>query len=166
MRDETYDRAILGLPSAPPADPGEWYVAFYGVKRMGWWDWVFTRPGFRHVMAFTYSSHAERWLIYDLARDRTFVRAYRSEAFDAWLAAEMPPEATILRVKSQQVGPVALHRLIFDCVSSVKHLVGSPSRALRPEALCRDLLATGAVYAFGTGPDEKAESRSPTGRSG
>lgn len=142
----------------PPADPGEWYVAFNGLDRMGWWDWFLTRPGFRHTFAFAYSSHALRWIVYDVMRDRTIVRAYRRRAFDVWMA-QLPAETIILRVTAAPMAPMRLHRAIFDCVSAVKHLIGSRSRALRPEALCRDLLAIGATYAFGTGPKhEEAES--------
>jgi len=140
------------MEGPPPADPGEWYVAFWGVERLGWWD-VFTRPGFRHIMAFAYSSHAERWLIYDVCRHRTYVRAYRGEAFDEWLGG-MPEEATVLRVGSAPTTEHRAQRLMFICTTAVKHLVGIRSRALRPHALFRDLLGIGASYAFGTGPDD------------
>lgn len=149
----------------PPADPGEWFVAFFGIERMGWWD-LLTRPGFRHVMAFGYSSHAERWLVYDVTRDRTFVRAYRPETFDLWLGA-LPDEATVLRVPAARAAPMRVQRALFICTTSIKHLLGLPSRALRPQALYRDLVASGAQHAFGTGPkDEIAKNRRAAGRPG
>jgi hypothetical protein len=149
----------------PPADPGEWYVAFWGTDRLGWWD-VFTRFGFRHVMAFAYSSHAERWLIYDVCRHRTFVRAYKTDAFDLWLG-ELPEEVTVLKVPSPPDPKLRYQRAMFICTTAVKHLVGIRSRALRPHALFRDLLATGASFAFGTGPqDAIPENRPPAGRPG
>jgi hypothetical protein len=141
---------VIDEETLPPADPCDWYLAFFGVSRMGWWD-VLTKPGFRHVMAFAYSSHAERWLVYDVTRDRTYVRAYRPEAFDLWIRC-MPPEVTILSVPAAPVERMRVQRAGFICTTAVKHLVGCRSRALRPQALYRDLLATGASHAFGTGP--------------
>jgi len=148
----------------PAADPGEWYVAFWGLERLGWWD-VFTRPGFRHVMAFAFSSHAERWLVYDVTRDRTFVRAYRPEAFDLWIGS-IPEEATVLKVPAEPIGRRSYQRAAFICTTAVKHLLGLRSRALRPHALYRDLMASGAKYAFGTGPEHaRTQSHSPAGGS-
>ena len=127
--------------------PGQWYVAFYcHDKRMAWWDWLSPR-GFRHVFAFGYSVYAERWLIVDVTRDRTLVLALKSEDFPSWLAT-VPPNRTILRVDTPEEPRGSGLRLGFWCTRGVAHLLGIPSRALRPVALYRELLRRGAVPAF------------------
>ena len=132
------------------ADPGEWYVAFEDSGQRYWWD-LFTRPGFRHVMAFGYSAQARRWLVYDVTRTGTCIRAYRRMTFDIWVA-DLAPRAVILKVKAGPVGEPRRLGGLFVCTAAVKHLIGSGSRALRPQTFFRDLRASGATYAFGTGP--------------
>lgn len=140
----------------PAADPGEWYVAFYSDDRRAWWE-LLDPPGFKHCSAFSYSSHAERWLLYDVTRDRTFVRAYTVDGFSAYMN-HTHQGATILRISAFPLVRRRWQRWGFFCTAAVKHLLGIPSRALRPRALFRDLLSMGAIYAFGTGPRDEDES--------
>lgn len=129
--------------------PGAWYAAFFEGGERYWW-FPLCKPGFRHVMAFGYCVHAGCWLIHDVSLGRTYVRALRPEAFDAWLAA-LPSHRTILRVPGpahEAPCPNPGFRLGFWCVPATAHLLGVPSRALRPEGLYRDLIAYGATPAF------------------
>lgn len=129
--------------------PGAWYAAFYDGERPGWWRW-FCRPGFGHVAAFGWCVHAERWLIYDVTLGRTYVRALTREAFAAWLDA-LPAHRTILHFEAPDGDAPCGNpgfRLGFWCTPAVAHLLGAPSRALRPEGLYRDLIAYGARRAF------------------
>lgn len=131
------------LPSGFPAG---WYVCFHGTGKRGWWD-VFTRPGYRHVLAFAYAAHAERWLIYDVTQHRTLIRALTTDVFLHWVA-NLPTGRKIVLFEADGVEAEPAWRVGFWCTTAVAHLVGARSRALRPEALYRDLLAQGARPAF------------------
>lgn len=144
---------VSGFPSA-------WYVAFYGTEQTHWWDWL-TPPGFRHCMAFAYAAHAERWLVYDVTCERTFIRAFTRELFPAWLET-LPPERKVLHFEAGESVKVApAWRIGFWCAPAIAHLIGSPSRALRPRALFRDLLAQGARLAFQEPRDDQDQDGSP-----
>lgn len=135
--------------------PAVWYVVFHDGPDPYWW-WPLCKPGFRHVLAFGYSVNADAWLIQDVTVARTIARAVTPETFDAWLAT-LPPERTILRYESPVVIPDARQwggfRLGFWCTPAIAHLIGSPSRALRPHALFRDLVRLGARPAFTASPE-------------
>lgn len=128
---------------------GEWYVAFFDGERPHWW-WRLCRPGFRHVAAFAYDAEHGVWLLYDVTLSRTFIRALSSAQMDAWIDG-LPEHRTLLAFKAGEVRPPDL-RLGFWCTTAVAHAVGVQTRALRPEALCRDLLAQGARPAFESEP--------------
>ena len=127
----------------PSGFPGGWYIAFYGGPRH-WWTWL-THPEFRHVVAFAYAAHAERWLVYDVGQHRTLIRAFTTDVFKRWIAG-LPAERKIVLFESDRKAPPM--RIGFWCTTAVAHLVGCRSRALRPQALYRDLLAQGARPAF------------------
>ncbi|WP_338575723.1 hypothetical protein V8J38_11185 [Brevundimonas olei] len=128
----------------PAGCPGAWYVAFFDGERPHWW-WRLCKPGFRHVAAFGYCAEQAVWLLYDVTLKRTFIHALTSDQMDAWVDG-LPENRTILHLQSGAAEPAS--RIGFWCTIAVAHLLGVRSRALRPEALCRDLLALGARHAF------------------
>lgn len=126
--------------------PGAWFVAFYGKGyRQHWWDWLLPMDR-QHVMAFGYSAHAERWLVYDVTTGQTYIRALTPEVFTHWVAA-LPAHRKILLIDAGSAAPPKW-RFGFWCVPAVAHLIGVRSRALRPPAFYRDLLRLGATPAF------------------
>ncbi|WP_292229332.1 hypothetical protein [Brevundimonas sp.] len=131
---------------------GEWYVAFYDGEQPHWW-WRLCRPGFRHVVAFAYDAEQSVWLLYDVTLKQTHLRALSSAQMDAWVDA-LPASRTLLAFKVRDASRPAF-RFGFWCTPAVAHLVGVRTRALRPQALCRDLLAQGARPAFESQPNEK-----------
>lgn len=148
----------------PAADPGEWFVAFYSADIRQWWEFG-DPPGFGHCLAFAYSAHAACWVTYDVTRHRTFVRALKPDVFTTWLQS-LGLDLTVVRITTRPVEARFQWRLGFWCTVAVKHLLGVPSRALRPRALCRDLLASGAAYAFGTGPRDEDQGCRGSGSDG
>jgi len=126
--------------------PAAWYVAFYGEEKRWWWDRL-SPSGFHHVLAFGYCAHAECWLVYDVQHGRSYVRALKTNAFSAWLAS-LPEHRKILHIETQGLQAPPSWRVGFWCTIAVAHLLGIPSRALRPVALYRDLMAHGARPAF------------------
>lgn len=131
-----------------PSTIGEWYVAFFDGETPHWW-WSFCRPGFRHVCAFAYDAEQRVWLLYDVALVRTHIRALSSDQMDAWVLA-LPAHRSILLAPVDDRPPA--HRIGFWCTTAVAHLLGRRARALRPQALYRDLLASGARPAFESEP--------------
>lgn len=134
------------ISSAHVAMPVEWYVAFYDGERPHWW-WSLCRPGFRHVAAFGYCPDQAVWLVYDVTLRRTLIHAMSPSQMDAWVAA-LPEDRTIVAFAPTAEPPAPAFRAGFWCSPAVAHLVAVPSRALRPEALYRDLIAHGARPAF------------------
>lgn len=130
----------------PSGFPSAWYVAFFGATRDHWWDRL-SPPGFEHVLAFAYAAHAERWVVYDVGRDRTVIRTLTADAFTRWIAG-LPAGRTIVHFEAGDAPAPPANRVGFWCSIAVAHLVGVRSRALRPVALYRDLLAQGARPAF------------------
>lgn len=131
-----------------PHTIGGWYVAFFNGPQRYWWS-PLCRDGFRHVAAFAYDAEAGVWLLYDVTLNRTIIRALSSEQMDAWVD-NLPPHRRILHFTTPPAPPPPGLRLGFWCAPAIAHVVGVRSRALRPEALCRDLLAQGARPAFGS----------------
>lgn len=129
---------------APPTMPGGWYVAFFDGPKRHWW-WPLCRPGFRHCLAFAYDARLAVWLVYEVTERRTWLQAMTSAEMDGWIAG-LPPRHTILHLEGGE--DVSVPRLGFWCTPAVAHLVGARSRALRPQALYRDLVLQGARPAF------------------
>jgi hypothetical protein len=129
-----------------PHHIGEWYVAFYNDDRRYWWSWM-CRDGFRHVAAFAYDAEHGVWLLYDVTTGRTQIRARSPDQMTAWVDA-LPANRRIVRFKAPDSPAPPPLRIGFWCAPAVAHVVGVASRALRPEALYRDLVAQGALPAF------------------
>lgn len=130
----------------PVGMPPEWYVAFWEGAEKHWW-WPICRPGFRHVAAFGYSAEHRVWLVYDVTLRRTLIQVLDSNQMDAWVTA-LPDNNCIVAFQPAAEPDPPLNRLGFWCTTAIAHLVGVRSRALRPEALYRDLIAQGARPAF------------------
>ena len=128
--------------------PGIWHVAFYSLPDAppAWWE-RFSPFGFRHVLAFGFSVYSDRWMVYDVTRDRTIIMALHAADFTPWLAG-LPEHRRILRLPLAVEPRASKLRLGFWCTRAVAHLLGIPSRALRPHGLYRELQARGAVPAF------------------
>ena len=133
-----------------PHTIGGWYVAFFNDERRYWWS-ALCRDGFRHVAAFAYDAEAAVWLLYDVTLNRTILRALSSPQMDGWVDA-LPANARIVHFETADEPQPPGVRIGFWCAPAIAHLVGVRSRALRPEALYRDLLAQGARPAFETEP--------------
>ncbi len=126
-----------------------WHVGFLGANRSLWVD-RFSPIGFLHCLAFAFHAESGVWLAYDVCRQRTFVYGISPDVFVDWLVARKEQDVMrVLAVATSNDGAALTGLSGLYCVSAVKHLVGSQSRALRPIALWRDLLAAGAVEVFG-----------------
>lgn len=138
------------MTESDPATIGGWYVAFFNGPERHWWSFM-CRDGFRHVAAFGYDAEAGFWLLYDVTLNRTVLRALPSDRMDAWVD-HLPANARIVHFEPPSAPEPPAVRIGFWCAPAIAHLVGVRSRALRPEALYRDLLAQGARPAFESKP--------------
>ena len=128
----------------------EWHVAFLdrqpGAPRQ-WWD-VFTRPGWRHVLAMGLDLERDRWVVVDPLWDGLVVEVLSTEAEFAGLLTALAPRLTAcLRVKPGAERS-RLPRLGAWCVPTVAALLGLRVRALGPAGLYRQLLKRGAKPSF------------------
>lgn len=133
------DDALSGMPP-------NWFVAFYNDGQRYWWSRL-CRDGFRHVAAFGYCADQAAWILYDVTMARTLIRVMSPSQMDAWVAG-LPDNRRILAFEPTEEPDDPAFRIGFWCTPAVAHLVGARSRALRPEAFYRDLLAQGARPAF------------------
>lgn len=123
----------------------EWLVFFADGERFAWWD-IWTRPGFRHVLAVGYDAEAERWVIFDPRATGTAILLLDQGEAGAKLAELIEASAGhVLRFAPQarrMFQPVA-----GGCVGAVSALLGVRG-ALSPSGLHRQLLRMGATAAF------------------
>lgn len=124
-----------------------WYVVFSGAaKREHLVDWL-SPKAFLHCFAFAYDGNGERWMIYDVSRKGTSIVALTGVQFNLWITYMRREGARVLEVNTEPAERFWLQVGLW-CVVSIRHLVGSRSRALRPIGLWRDLRRAGAKEAF------------------
>jgi hypothetical protein len=123
----------------------EWYVVFgeFFEKQSRWH--IFTRPGWRHVLAFGWSG--DRWIIVDPMSHRMGVMAVEGKQLDEMIVGFGLMNAKILRMKRAGIHRLRAWEPLY-CVSVIKHLLGLDGFALTPEQLYRLMLRRGAVPAF------------------
>jgi len=143
-----------------------WLVAFH-LKRGEWRHERLIPGSFAHVSALARLDRNRSWLVYSFSPlTGPCVAVFPFEAEDE---TKLPPgladwvrNASILSVKVRQKRDFT-PKWGFFCVSSVKMLTGSASRALFPQALWRDLRLEGAEVVFdgvSEGPVSPARSGS------
>jgi hypothetical protein len=133
-------------------EPDEWFFAFYdppGPRR--WWDW-FTRPGFRHVLAFGFVAKHRVWVFLDWTASGLTAYLARDAEVDALICYMIRHDGRVLRMaKPDRDRPrVAGPRwpAPFYCVTAVKHVAGIRSWALTPWQLFGTLQRRGATELF------------------
>ena len=99
------------------------------------------------MAAFGYCADQAAWILYDVTTRRTLIRVMTPSQMDAWVEA-LPDNRRIVEFEPVEEPAEPTFRVGFWCTPAVAHLVGARSRALRPEAFYRDLLAQGARPAF------------------
>lgn len=121
-----------------------WHVMFIRAERQYFWDWL-TDPDYRHCLAYGYCNG--RWIVMDPANERTMVLVLTEQQFSHWLDEKLPRASKVIRMAVQMSGDLRLKFGLW-CVPAIKHLIGFKSGALRPKALCRDLLRNGGKVCF------------------
>lgn len=137
--------------------PQTWFVVFHTATKRRWLRWLaFGR--FKHVSCFGWVDSAQRWVFFDPALERAWLRLVPDE-----VAAELPAHifdikagyyggdighysslGVVVRVETQIGDPFAPNvRPGRGCVRDVARLIGIKTWALRPDAFFRRCLALG-----------------------
>lgn len=142
--------------------PAIWHVVFNRDIREFSFDWM-NPCGFRHVFCFGYCPIAKTWVVYDASLNGVDLKVIPAgDAMAGFYQKLLEAKSTIVRVRAAERSPAWRHRVFFTCVTGVKQIIRSPSGALRPIGLFRDLLREGAQIVFWRG--EAYESEAPEGR--
>jgi hypothetical protein len=129
-----------------------WPCWFVGFTDDGSRDYLVDRlspPGFQHCLAFAFEPDSGRWIVYETNRSGCAFLVLDEDQIVVWLTLQKQAnKMRVLKVTTDaQKGRFPFSTGMW-CVLSVKHLVGSRSRALTPAALWRDLIKEGATEAF------------------
>jgi hypothetical protein len=120
-----------------------WLVAFIDTANETRWWHRFVRPGFRHCLAFGFDGRC--WLQVDCMLNLLDVRSFAEAEMTLVLEILASHHARILAVHRARPVSRPVPRFPIYCVSTIKHLLGTRSRALTPWQLYRSLLRQGAV---------------------
>lgn len=126
--------------------PLRWMIVFRRFSDT-WWVRLLAFGEYKHVRAFAFVPECDTYIFYDVARGRTAMFAARGAGARA-LMLEWTENADVLAM-----APLGdLHRLplMFLCTTAIRHLLGLPGGALRPDRLFQDCLAHGAEIVHGT----------------
>lgn len=126
------------LPTA--IEPPQWVLAFHRSAARRWTGWL-ACGRYKHVSAFAYLPEIGLWLWFDVCLDGTHLVALPDSEAGRREIAVWTADADYLRVPRRPARRVILAP--FYCVAAVRHLVGVPGGALRPDGLWRDCLRNG-----------------------
>lgn len=124
------------------SQPSHWFVCFSPVTAT-WWVPFLAAGKYRHVRAFGTIPRSKIWLFVDVNAGGLTLRAApdgpaAEAAISAWIAG-----CDVLHI-ARRDAPGLPRWPVFSCVTTIRHLIGLRSGALRPDRLFRDMLAAGA----------------------
>lgn len=122
------------------------YFVVFTSSPHSWWSWwnLFTRPGFEHVVLFTYSEADGIWLYIDWAFSGLRVWLLSSREMSDIMGFLKKRDATVVRMSRSE----NLRGLYFTpayCVAVVRHILGIPGWTfMTPYQLYRKMIKLGA----------------------
>lgn len=159
------------VPQVPYGDkvpdqmPKRWFIVFHEVTSRPWLRWL-ACGRFKHVSCFGWVDSAQRWVFFDPALERTWLRLVPDD-----VASEEP--AHVFDIKAgyyggdlghyANLGQVVALDIQLDnvmrpnigigwgCVRDVARVVGIRTRAIRPDAFFRECLKRGGTVVAGRG---------------
>ena len=144
------------LPAA--VEPTEWFVVFHMKSSIRWLGWL-AMGRFKHVSAVGYCPGFRVWLLCDAQWGGLRLQLFAHEPFKA-MFSEWTRDAEVVRIKRTGQSMGLRGRFGFWCVPAIRHLVGLPSIALRPDALYRQCLRSGGVLVEREQPSNSGRSQS------
>jgi hypothetical protein len=124
-------------------EPQQWFVCFSREKSAAWWVRALAWGRYDHVRAFAAIGGMNLWVFYDVNLAGVTLRVAREGEAAQRLIADWIAGADVLHVARRPAAGLPRWP-VFSCVTMIKHLVGLPGGALRPDRLWHDLLAHGA----------------------
>jgi hypothetical protein len=132
----------------PIYTPGVWVVAFIDNGPGFWWD-VFSRPGFRHCLAFRYMAEIDAWALVDWGSEGFFIEFLPKRFITGLIAGVKQSGGCFLEIEAKKMPPRMLPSFPLYCVSVMKHLIGLKDwRVFTPYQLYCALLKNGASKMF------------------
>lgn len=124
-----------------------WYVLFmdYGHLQQSAWARIWTKKGFRHVMAVAKDPELEKWLFVEPQPGQCIVRAAEPYDVDKFIV--------FCRKQGKALQWTEKHNVthgyaIRTCVSMLKDVIGFHGFCLTPYGLYRAMIKQGAKPAF------------------
>lgn len=159
-------RSLVDMfPPTTEADqmPQSWFVVFHDKTPRWWLRWL-SFGKFKHVSCFGWVENADRWVFFDPALERTWLRlvsdddACREPLHEFDIKAgyyggdigHYTNQGVVLKI-AVQVDDIRKANIGIGrgCVRDVARLIGLRTRAIRPDAFFRDCLkAGGEVIAY------------------
>lgn len=131
------------VPRRAVYEPDFWVVVFHR-RSVNWVFSLIAMGRFKHVSAFGWVPGLNVWLLYDHGYRRTQVAVLPdTEAAKAELAVFVG-DGAMVRMPVRQTAR-RLRRVGLFCTTSVAHLIGLSSGALRPDRLFRHCMENGGV---------------------
>lgn len=123
-----------------------WFVVFTSSPKGSPWHWwdVFTRPGFRHVVLFTYSEDKGIWFYIDWTDTGLKVWLLSSREMSSIMGIFNKRDATVVKMAQGERYSEPWFTSVY-CVAAVRHILGIPGwMFLTPYYLYRKMIKLGA----------------------
>ena len=120
------------------AAPDKWFVVFHKRATRRWINWL-AMGRYKHVSAFGFCEVASAWVLIDATLRRTELVVVPDRLMTATMA-KLIGDADVVEIEPQDRGWPLIG---LFCVSTIRHVLGLPGCALRPDALYRQCLANG-----------------------
>lgn len=148
---------------------GRWFVAFHDSGTKRWWDYLFTRKGFRHCFAFRYLEPMDAWAIVDWGNEGLFVEFMPKRFVDSIIVGVNDGGGCFLEVEVKERNRRMFPFQPLYCVTAIKDLVGLRNwRVLTPWQLHCALKKQGAKQMFdlsnGGTSDGRRADKEPEGK--
>lgn len=120
-----------------------WILAFHRTSSLWWAPYVGT---YKHVCAYAYLPGERLWLFYEVSTAPTSIIVLRDGPAAIDLLARFTRDADLVSMRRQPRTPMRYRRrILFNCVSAVRDLIGLDSGALLADRLFRDCLRAGGT---------------------
>ena len=125
-----------------------WYVVFIRRDKQYWWDHVFCRGPFKHVLALGYEPRDNQWFMYDWSFLGLVLTKLSNDEVDILLTHFDDSGSVVLKAPRQYKPYRQLCFPIATCVSAIKHLTRFKCWAFTPSQLFCAYTKAGAKRSF------------------
>jgi hypothetical protein len=140
-----------------------WYIVFVKRDNQYWWDHIFCRGPYKHVLALGYDPKDDQWFMYDWSFLGLVLTKLSTDELDMLLTHFHYSDSVILKAPRQYKPYRQLCFPIATCVSAMKHLTRFKSWAITPSQLFCAYTKAGAKRSFVIS-DSNAEEANGRGR--